>query len=73
MSEEIMQEHITLNLDLALAREAAEVLGTEGITDTVHAALRAVVKQHKLERLLEYEISGLTPEPLERARRARGG
>ncbi|HEY8686498.1 MAG TPA: hypothetical protein VIO57_12900 [Chloroflexota bacterium] len=66
MSGEI--ERMTLYLDLALVREAAEILGTDGISDTVHAALLAVVNRHKTQQLLEYDFPGLTLESLEQAR-----
>jgi hypothetical protein len=69
MSEK--KRHTTLNLNLALVREAAEVLETEGITDTVHAALRAVVNRHKIEQLLDSDFPGLTLESLEQARSLR--
>lgn len=58
----------TLDLDLALAREAAEILGTEGIADTVHAALRAVLNRHKVQQVLAYDFPGLTLESLEEVR-----
>ena len=61
-------ERRTLDLDLALVREAAEILGTDGISDTVHAALLAVVNRHKMELLMEYDFPGLTLESLEQAR-----
>jgi hypothetical protein len=65
------KRHTTLNLDLALIREAAEVMGTEGITATVHGALRAVVNRHKIEQLLDYDFPGLTLESLEQVRSLR--
>jgi hypothetical protein len=61
-------KHTTLNLKLTLVREAGEILGTEGTTDTVHAALLEVENRHKSRRLLEYDCPGLTPESLETAR-----
>jgi hypothetical protein len=64
-------KHTTLNLDLTLVREAGEILGTEGTTDTVHAALLEVVNRYKRQQLLEYDFPGLTPESLEAARGVR--
>jgi Arc/MetJ family transcription regulator len=40
-----------INLDTELLREAAELLGTERITDTVHAAMREVVDREYRRRL----------------------
>lgn len=59
---------MTLDLDLALVHEATVILGTDGISDTVHAALLAVVNRHKMELLMEYDFPGLTLESLEQAR-----
>ena len=65
------RKHTTLNLDPGMVREAAEILGTDGITDTVHAALRAVVNRHKIEQLLDSDFPGLTLESLDQARSLR--
>jgi len=50
----------TVNLDLALVREAGAVLGTERTTDTLHAALRDVVQRERRERLTRLEFPDLT-------------
>jgi hypothetical protein len=47
------------------------VLGTERTTDTVHAALRAVIDQAARERLARRDFDDLTPDVLERLRRPR--
>lgn len=41
--------HATLDLDSDLLRDAARALGTTRTTDTVHAALRAVVAPRQLD------------------------
>ena len=43
----------SMNLDLELVEQAKAELGTDGTTDTVHAALRDVVRRARIERLLE--------------------
>lgn len=48
-----MRKHTTLDLDQDLVREAASVLGTTRITDTVHAALSSVVRRRHREDLFE--------------------
>lgn len=62
------RKHTTINLDLALLHEAAQILGTQGSTDTIHAALREVVNRQKRQLLLDYDFPGLTLESLEMAR-----
>jgi hypothetical protein len=69
----LVQKHTRytpLNVDLTLVREAGEILGTEGTTDTIHAALLEVVNRYKRQQLLEYDFPGLTPESLKTARGA---
>jgi Arc/MetJ family transcription regulator len=51
----------SLNLDLDLVAAARDVLGTNGTTETVHGALREVVRREKLRRLGEQNFE-LTPE-----------
>ena len=48
-----MVKRTSLNLDMSLVDEAREVLGTNGITETVNRALAEVVRQDKLRRLTE--------------------
>jgi Arc/MetJ family transcription regulator len=60
-----------INLDTELVGAAAAVLGTERITDTVHAALRAVIDRAARERLATREFDDLTPDVLEQLRRLR--
>jgi Arc/MetJ family transcription regulator len=45
-------------LDRDLVGRAAEALGTKGVTDTVHAALRRVVAMHAGEELATLIGSG---------------
>lgn len=61
----------SLNLDLDLVADARGVLGTSGTTDTVHEALREVVRRERLRRLAEWTFDDLTPEVLEELRRPR--
>ncbi len=57
-----------MNVDLDLVKEAQEVLGTNGTTETVHAALREIVRRRRLERLLKHDFSNLDIEEIRRAR-----
>jgi hypothetical protein len=67
-----MKKHTTLDLDTRLVREAAAVLGTERITDTVHAALAEVVARRKRAWLAAFPFPGLSPESLAAMRQPRG-
>jgi Arc/MetJ family transcription regulator len=60
-----------INLDRDLVDAAAAVLGTARTTDTVHAALRAVVDRATRERLAQRDFADLTPCVLEQMRRPR--
>lgn len=60
-----------INLDGELVDAAASVLGTVRTTDTVHAALRDVVARSARERLSRRDMPHLTPDALEKMRRAR--
>jgi Arc/MetJ family transcription regulator len=60
-----------INLDTGLVDAAASVLGTARSTDTVHAALRAVIDHASRERLAERDFADLTPDVLEQVRRRR--
>jgi Arc/MetJ family transcription regulator len=60
-----------INLDKDLIEAAAVVLGTARTTDTVHAALRAVVDRAARERLAGHDFADLTPSELERMRAPR--
>jgi Arc/MetJ family transcription regulator len=48
-----MRKHTTIDLDQDLVREAASVLGTTRTTDTVHAALSAVVRRRRRQGLFD--------------------
>jgi Arc/MetJ family transcription regulator len=61
----------TINLDLELVMQAREVLKTKNTTDTVHSALREVVRRERLKRLTEWELEGLTLEGIKEMRRSR--
>jgi Arc/MetJ family transcription regulator len=58
-----------INLDTALVREAAAVLGTVQTTATVHAALRDVVDRAARRRLAQRNFEDLMPEVLAEMRR----
>jgi Arc/MetJ family transcription regulator len=60
-----------INLDSELVEAAAAVLGTARTTDTVHAALRAVIDRAARERLAQRDFAELSPEVLEQLRRPR--
>ena len=66
-----MVRRTTINLDSELVAEAREVLKSRNTTDTVHDALRAVVRRERLERLAEWDRGGKTLEDLKELRRAR--
>jgi Arc/MetJ family transcription regulator len=63
----------TINLDLELVMQAREVLKTKNTTDTVHSALREVVRRERLRRerlrrLAQRDWQWLTPERLKAMR-----
>lgn len=66
-----MVKRTTINLDSELVAEAREVLHTRNTTDTVHDALRDVVRRERLKRLGEWDLGGKTPEDLKELRRSR--
>ncbi|HEX2160627.1 MAG TPA: type II toxin-antitoxin system VapB family antitoxin [Thermoleophilaceae bacterium] len=61
----------TINLDVDLAAEASDLLGTSRMTDTVHAAMRDVIRRRKLESLSRRRFPDLTLESIEEDRRPR--
>ena len=65
-----MIKRTSLNLDLDLVAEAREVLGTNGTTDTVHRALKDVVRRQHLRELAKMRFE-LTGEELAQLRRSR--
>lgn len=60
-----------INLDTQLVDAAAAVLGTTRTTDTVHAALRAVIDRAARERLAQRDFADLTFDVLQQLRRPR--
>lgn len=66
-----MVRRTTINLDTELVADAREVLKTTTTTDTVHDALRDVVRRERLKRLGEWELEGLTLEGIKEMRRSR--
>lgn len=65
-----MRKHTTLDLDLDVVNDAAAVLGTRGIGETVRAALDEVVRARRRSRLLEL-TTDLNLDQLEATRRTR--
>ncbi|KAA8963520.1 MAG: hypothetical protein F6Q13_10890 [Mycobacterium sp.] len=53
-----MTRRTTIDIDDALLADAQAVLGTTGLKDTVHAALRAAVRQAGRARLAARIASG---------------
>jgi Arc/MetJ family transcription regulator len=66
-----MVRRTTINLDSELVADAREVLKTKNTTDTVHDALRDVIRRDRLRRLGEWDLGGLTLEDLKEMRRPR--
>jgi len=60
----------TVNLDTELVGEAREILGTRTTTDTVHEALRDVIRREALRHLAEHDW-GMTLEDLNEMRTPR--
>lgn len=63
-----MVKRTSMNVDLDLVREAQAVLGTSGTTETVHAALREIVRRERLRRLAERDFSDLDVAEIRRWR-----
>ena len=61
----------SLNLQLELVAEARQVLGTKGITDTIHRALEEVVRRGRLRALAGERFDDLTPGALDQLRATR--
>ena len=59
----------SMNLDLGLVAEARDVLGTNGTTETVRAALEDVIRRDKLRRLAARTYEDVTPEEFEELER----
>ena len=65
-----MIKRTSLNLDFDLLDEAKEVLETRETTETIHRALKDVVRHARLRRLLARRFE-LSPEELEELRTPR--
>lgn len=59
-----MRKHTTIDLDLELVHEAAAMLGTSRMTDTVHAALADVIARRRRVALARMDLPDLTPDAL---------
>jgi Arc/MetJ family transcription regulator len=66
-----MVRRTTINLDPELVADARDVLKTRNTTDTVHSALREVIRREDLRRLGEWDLGGKTLEDLKELRRSR--
>lgn len=62
-----MRKHTTLDLDVQLVNDAKEALGTQKMSETVHAALREAVRAGQRRRLLQLK-TGMTLDELDRVR-----
>lgn len=49
-------KHTSLYLDEALLAQAAEVLGTQGATQTVRNALEEIVRRNRLTSLASWDV-----------------
>ncbi len=66
-----MIKRMTINLDSELVAQAREILNTRNTTDTVHSALRDVIRRERLQRLGEWDLGGKTLDDLKELRRSR--
>jgi Arc/MetJ family transcription regulator len=66
-----VRKRTNVNIDTALVDRAASVLGTQGTTATVHAAMEEVVRRSRRERLAARDLPDLTPKDLADMRRPR--
>jgi Arc/MetJ family transcription regulator len=67
-----MKKRTNMNVDVSLLRRVANILGTRGTTETVHAAMEDVVRRDRLARLAARDMPDLTPEALDEMRQPRG-
>jgi len=65
-----MRKHTTIDLDMVLVDQAAVILETKRVNETVHAALRQVIDARRRLRLLDLDPD-LTLEGLASERRGR--
>ncbi|MGI8730790.1 MAG: type II toxin-antitoxin system VapB family antitoxin [Solirubrobacteraceae bacterium] len=67
-----MVRRTNINLDTQLVSEAAALLGTKRMSDTVHAAMRDVVARDHRRRLAERDLfADMTPADFDEMRRSR--
>lgn len=72
MYPHLIIKRTNINLDTDLVGEAATLLGTTRISDTVHAAMRDVVAREHRRRLAERDLFGdMQLEELDAMRRPR--
>ncbi len=66
-----MVKRTSVNLDMDLVSDASDVLGTQRTTDTIHQAMRDVVRRRRLLELAQHDFGGFTLADLEPMRRPR--
>lgn len=68
---ETPRHRTTMNLPVALLREAEEAVGSTSATETVVIALRELVARRHRQQLLALDLPDLTPESVAAIRRLR--
>jgi len=70
-----MTKRTSINLDLVLVDEAKAVLDTKQTTETIHRALKEVVRNERLRRLARrrFDLSDTDLDALRRSRTADSG
>ncbi len=64
----------TMNIDHELVAQAQAILGTETATSTVHRALEDVIRQFRINQLLDRDFGGMSNDEIElEERRVPGG
>lgn len=64
-----MIKRTSLNLDMELVGQAANILGTTRTTDTVNGALQEIVDRDLRQRVLDHDFSNLTLDKIKDIRR----
>jgi Arc/MetJ family transcription regulator len=70
-----MTKRTSINLDLVLVDEAKAVLGTKETTETIHRALKEIVRNERLRRLARrrFDFADTDLDALRRPRTADAG
>jgi hypothetical protein len=64
-------KRVSIELDLDRVEKAREILGTDGVEETIHSALDEVVRLQLRRQALRETYEDLTPEALAELRRTR--